>query len=130
MSKVAKTDIEVLYNAECPVCRREIEHYAKISERKSLPVAFTDLNDAAGLRNWQLSADDAARRLHVRKDGRLYDGIPAFVALWQEFPQYRWLAWAVSLPGVFRLAVWTYDLILAPLLYRWHSRRVRRNCNA
>ena len=35
---------------------------------------------------------EAAKRLHVRKNGQVYDGIPAFIALWQDMPRYRWLA--------------------------------------
>ena len=70
-----------------------------------------------------MDADTAARRLHVRKDGIVLSGIPAFIALWQEIPRYRWLARIVSLPGIHRLAVWTYDGILAPALYAWHRRR-------
>jgi predicted DCC family thiol-disulfide oxidoreductase YuxK len=123
MTNQSAEKIEVLYNAACPVCSFEIEHYAKISGRQNLAIAFTDLNDADSLQRWGLTADAAARRLHVLKNGELLDGIPAFIALWREMPQYRWLAKLVSLPGVFHSAVWVYDRVLAPLLYRWHLRR-------
>ena len=127
MTNQSAEKTEVLYNAACPVCSSEIEHYAKISGRQSLAIAFTDLNDSDSLQRWGLTADAAARRLHVLKNGEILDGIPAFIALWREMPQYRWLAKLVSLPGVFHLAVWVYDWILAPLLYRWHLRR-RASC--
>jgi predicted DCC family thiol-disulfide oxidoreductase YuxK len=115
---------EVLYNAACPVCRREIEHYAEIASQQDLPIRFDDLNVADSLAGWRLESDTAARRLHVRKGNTVLSGIPAFILLWQEIPRYRWLARIVSLPGVNRLAIWTYDGILAPLLYRWHRFRV------
>ena len=117
------TRTTVLYNAACPVCRREIDHYAKITQDTALPIDFEDLNTRETPRNWGMDADTAARRLHVRKDGIVLSGIPAFIALWQEIPRYRWLARIVSLPGIHRLAVWTYDGILAPALYAWHRRR-------
>lgn len=116
---------EVLYNAACPVCSREIDHYAALSVRDALPIGYDDLNDPALLARWGIGMDDAARRLHVRRDGQTLSGIPAFIALWQDIPRYRWLARIVSLPGVYRLSVWTYDFLLAPLLYRWHLRRMR-----
>lgn len=116
----------VLYNASCPICSYEIDHYAAYSEEKSLPIAFDDLNKADALCRWGLDADTAARRLHVLKDGQLLSGIPAFIALWREMPRYQWLARIVSLPGVFRIACWSYDLVLAPLIYRWHLRRLKR----
>lgn len=117
----------VLYNASCPVCSYEIDHYAAYSEKADLPIAFDDLNETDALGRWGLDADTAARRLHVLKNGELLAGIPAFIALWQEMPRYRWLARVVSLPGIYRLACWSYDLVLAPLIYRWHLRRVRNS---
>ena len=113
----------VLYNGECPVCSYEINHYAAYSERTGLPIRFEDLNRDA-LDEWGLTPDAAARRLYVMKDGQLHSGIPAFIVLWQDMPRYRWLARLVALPGVKPLACFTYDYVLAPVIYRWHLRRV------
>ncbi|WP_159974310.1 thiol-disulfide oxidoreductase DCC family protein [Roseobacter cerasinus] len=119
-------DTDVLYNAECPVCSREIDHYARLSAAQALPLRYDDLNDAKNLDDWGVTADQAAQRLHVRQNGQIYIGLPAFIVLWQSLPRYRWLARLVSLPGVYRLACWTYDGVLAPLLYRSHLRRRRK----
>lgn len=116
---------DVLYNAACPVCRREIEHYADLASQYGLSIRFEDLNAGDPRDGWCIDADAAARRLHVRQGGIVLSGIPAFVALWQAIPRYRWLARVVSFPGINRLAVWTYDGILAPALYRWHRYRTR-----
>lgn len=113
----------VLYNADCPVCSFEINHYAAYSERNGLPIRFEDLNRDA-LDAWGLTPDEAARRLYVMKDGQMFSGIPAFKVLWQDMPRYRWLARLIALPGLNRLACMTYDYVLAPLIYRWHLRRV------
>ena len=77
---------EVIYNASCPICRREIEHHAKLSEKSALPISYDDLGDSYKLAAWGIAAEDAAKRLHVRKDGQTYDGLPAFIVLWQEIP--------------------------------------------
>jgi predicted DCC family thiol-disulfide oxidoreductase YuxK len=119
-------ETEVLYNAACPVCRREIEHYEKLSTRAALPIRYDDLGDAALLARWGIEAEAAAERLHVRKGGQTYAGIPAFLVLWREIPQTRWLARIVALPGVHWIACKVYDYILAPLLFRWHQARQRR----
>ena len=113
----------VLYNANCPVCSFEINHYAAYSGRTGLPIRFEDLNRDA-LDEWNLTADEAARRLYVMKDGQMFSGIPAFIVLWQDMPRYRWLARLISLPGVNKVACLTYDHILAPVIHRWHLRRV------
>ena len=119
------SDTRVLYNDQCPVCSFEINHYADYARRTGLPIRFDDLNgpDRA---EWGIDEDTAARRLYVLRDGQLYDGIPAFIALWQEMPKYRWLAKVVRLPGVRHVASFGYDYALAPLIYRWHLRRKAR----
>lgn len=119
--------VEVLYNASCPVCSREIDHYAKLSARQKLPIGYHDLGSADTFAAWGMTQREAAQRLHVRKDGQVYGGIPAFIQLWREIPQMRWLATVISLPGVHWLACKVYDHALAPLLYRWHLAREGRS---
>ncbi|MDW3225159.1 MAG: DUF393 domain-containing protein [Paracoccaceae bacterium] len=119
--------VKVLYNAECPVCSREIDHYARMSTAQSLPVRFDDLNRPDLLDGWGISAEQAAQRLHVLKDDQVFSGIPAFIVLWQSLPRYRWLAKVVSQPGIYQVANWIYDGMLAPVLYRSHQRRVSKS---
>lgn len=117
---------EVLYNGECPICSREVTQYARMSEKHALPIRYDDLSDAARLADWGITPQDAARRFHVRKDGKVTSGIPAFILLWREIPQMRWLAKIINLPVIHGLACLVYDHILAPLLYRWHLNRQKR----
>ena len=115
----------VLYNATCPVCNFEIQHYARYADATGLPIRFDDLNsDARG--QWGLDADTAARRLYVLHEGALTSGIPAFLVLWAQMPKYRWLAKVVGFPGIKQIACATYDFVLAPVIYRWHLRRLRK----
>ena len=120
-----QSSTRVLYNDTCPVCRFEINHYAAYAQKRGLALRFEDLNDS-DLRDWGLTEDQAARRLYVLKDGTLLSGIPAFLVLWADMPRYRWLGRIVGLPGLRHLAVFAYDAVLAPLIYRWHLRRLRR----
>lgn len=54
----------VVYNANCPVCNFEIQHYAQYSGDNKLPIRFDDLNTDARVQ-WGLDADTAARRLYM-----------------------------------------------------------------
>lgn len=117
---------EVLYNGACPICSREIGQYERISTSASVQIAFHDLNDPEHLAAWGVCAQDAAKRLHLRRNGALYAGLPAFIQLWREMPQTRWLAVLFSLPGLNWIAAKTYDHILAPALYARHLRRQQR----
>lgn len=123
MGKKAQTS--VLYNANCPVCNFEIQHYAQYAEANDLPIRFDDLNSDARAQ-WGLDADTAARRLYVLHEDKLTSGIPAFLVLWAQMPKYRWLGRIVGLPGIRQVASVLYDFVLAPIIYRWHLRRLRR----
>ncbi len=116
----------VLYNASCPVCNFEVRHYAVYADDNDLPIQFDDLNSEARLR-WGIDADTAARRLYVLHDGKLTSGIPAFLVLWAQMPRYRLLAKLVGLPGIRQSASALYDHILAPIIYRRHLKRLRKN---
>ncbi len=104
------------------MCSFEINHYASYAKTRALPIRFEDLN-ADDLSDWGLTADQAARRLYVLKEGEMLSGIPAFLALWQDMPRYRILARVVGVPGIRHVACAVYDYALAPLIYRWHKRR-------
>jgi len=112
----------VLYNAQCPVCNFEIKHYERYSSDAELPLGFDDLNSDA-LANWDLTADQAARRLYVFHKGALTSGIEGFLVLWAQMPRYRWLGRLVGCPGIKQIACAIYDHALAPAIYRWHLHR-------
>jgi predicted DCC family thiol-disulfide oxidoreductase YuxK len=116
----------VLYNAECPICRAEIDHYAAYAAPRDLPLRFDPISDA-DLAAWDLTAEEAARRLHVQcPDGRILSGMPAFRALWAAMPRYRTLARITGLPVLRPVTGWIYNRVLAPALYRAHRRRQAR----
>lgn len=118
-------DTKVLFNASCPICNFEISHYAAYSAKNGLPIRFDDLNSNA-LAQWDLTEDQAARRLYVAHSGELLSGMPAFRVLWQQMPRYRWLAKITGWPVIRPVTVFAYDKILAPLIYGWHMRREAR----
>lgn len=122
-------ETKVLYNGSCPICSREISAYARYVEARALPVRFDDLA-ATDLEALGLTTEDAARRLHVLRGGELLAGVPAFVALWQEMPRFRWLARLVSFPVIRPVANVVYEWALAPALYAMHRRRVARGQTA
>ena len=117
--------LEVVYNGSCPICSTEVAVYRRRAEVDALPIRFTDLH-AADLAAVGLTADQAARRFHVLKNGEILSGIPAFLELWASIPRYRWLGRIVGFPGIRQGAILVYDHLLAPILYGMHKRRVAR----
>ena len=125
-----KTSIRVLYNAECPICNFEIKHYQKYTNNKKIPIQFDDLN-SSDLAHWNITADLAARRLHVDLEGEVKVGMEGFLALWNTMPKYRWLFHIFRQPVIKQISSFLYDYILAPYIYFLHLRRkkniTRRN---
>ncbi len=112
----------VIYNDTCPICAREVKGYKSITRAHDLPIAYHGLSEGE-MQDYGLTKRDAARRFHVVKDGRLYDGVDAFALVWAEMPRFRWLARLVRLPGVHGLAALLYDHVAAPALFAMHRRR-------
>jgi predicted DCC family thiol-disulfide oxidoreductase YuxK len=115
-------EFRVLYNGECPICSREVGAYRRQAEAAGLDLGFDRLASPEGAA-WGIDRDAAARRLHVRAEGRVLAGVDAFVALWARLPRWRWLARLVSLPGIRWVAGAVYEGLLAPLLYAMDRRR-------
>ena len=117
----------ILYNGACPICRREIEHYRRIDQRDDQALAFADISESSPLLDRHgLDQDAAKRRLHVLDaNGELLAGIPAFAAIWDRLPRYRWLSAIVRLPVLRNVLAWIYELI-AFGLYHADRRRQRR----
>jgi predicted DCC family thiol-disulfide oxidoreductase YuxK len=120
MSPLMSDETRVLYNETCPVCRFEIDAYARRAARDGLPLRFETLSEAA---LWGLTPDQAARRLHVMHGGELLSGVPAFRALWSRMPHMAWAARVAGWPVIAPLAAGIYDHILAPALYAMHRKR-------
>jgi|TARA_B110000240_G_scaffold116264_1_gene130304 predicted DCC family thiol-disulfide oxidoreductase YuxK len=113
---------EIIYNENCPVCRFEINHYKKYVTKNNLPITFIDLNKV-NLDQWNLTQDHAAKKLYAFKAGDKFEGIEAFRVLWSEMPKYRVLAALVKIPILNLLSKSTYNLVLAPIIYRMHLKR-------
>ena len=118
--------LEILYNSECPICDREIEHYKKISSNdiSYVPITTDTLN------SWGLNEKQAAKKLHARLNGQQLVGVDAFLEIWTRLPYYRLLAKLVKTQPITFFANIIYSLILAPSLYKLHQVRQKKKLNS
>ncbi len=92
----AQSCMTVLYDGDCPLCRREIAVYQGLAARE--PVRWVDVS-APGT-DLPDERSTLMARFHVqREDGSLLSGAEAFLALWARLPGWRWLAFLGRLPG-------------------------------
>ena len=124
-SDAAAPSLTVLYDGQCPLCRREIGVYRGL--RPNTPVCFADVNDIATLPPGT-TREQLLARFHVRSsDGQLLSGAEAFLALWAALPGWRWLARVGRVQGVAWAMERVYRVFLRvrPMLQRWASLRDR-----
>lgn len=125
---MASHDIEVFFDGDCPLCRREI---AMLQRRdRAQRIRFTDIA-AAGFDAGALGTDQATLmgRIHGRlPDGTWIDGVEVFRRLYTAVG----LGWLVSLsrlPVLSRLVELAYDLFARHRLRLTGRCAVDGSCN-
>ena len=99
---------KVYFNNSCSVCRMEINHYKKFNEK----LGWIDVtNNKEAQKETAKSSAELIRRLHVEQDGRIYQGIDAFLIVWSRLPKYRWLYKLVKTPGIYHASYVAYECL-------------------
>ena len=98
----------VYFNNSCSVCRMEINHYKKFNEK----LGWIDVtNNKKAQKETAKSSAELIRRLHVEQDGKIYQGIDAFLIVWSRLPKYRWLYKLVKTPGIYHASYIAYECL-------------------
>ena len=99
---------KVYFNNSCSVCRMEINHYKKFNEK----LGWIDVtNNKEAQKETAKSSAELIRRLHVEQDGKIYQGIDAFLIVWSRLPKYRWLYKLVKTPGIYHASFIAYECL-------------------
>ena len=99
---------KVYFNNSCSVCRMEINHYKKFNEK----LGWIDVtNNKEAQKETAKSSAELIRRLHVEQDGKIYQGIDAFLIVWSRLPKYRWLYKLVKAPGIYHASYIAYECL-------------------
>lgn len=75
-------DLEVWFDGDCPLCRREISLMRRLDRRGS--IRFIDV--ASGEGACPIDRQALLARFHAREDGRMVSGAEAFAAMWRAIP--------------------------------------------
>jgi uncharacterized protein len=116
----------VYYNGACPVCRTEMNHYARRCEGAAAPVTFIDSSiQYEALVEYGLRPEHLKRRVYLKSaNGQVLSGVAALASLWAQTPGYEWLSKLVSQPLLRPVAEALYDHIAVPALValeRWRG---------
>ena len=102
--------MKVYYNDSCSICRAEINHYKRQNIKE---IDWVDITNNVNAEKETLKDDKTLlRRLHVKKDGKIFSGAEAFLLVWKNIPKYRFLYSIFRLPVIFQIFSLTYELVL------------------
>jgi predicted DCC family thiol-disulfide oxidoreductase YuxK len=82
----------IFYDGSCGLCKREIAHYQKLD--KGNKITWVDIVSAeVELKKMGIRFVDAMEIIHgVNEKGEVVKGVENFFMIWEQLPQYRWLA--------------------------------------
>ena len=116
--------MKVYYNKSCNICRAEINLYKKQNIEE---IDWIDITNNVDAENETLKDDKALlRRLHVIKDGKVFDGAEAFLLVWKMIPKYKFLYSFFRLPVIFQIFSIGYEII-AFFLYLKNMKQIKTN---
>lgn len=115
--------IEVFFDGDCPLCRREIGMLRWLDRKQR--IRFTDITaedfDAAAIGR---THDELMAEIHGRlPNGQLITGVEVFRQLYGAVGL-RWLMWITRLPLVSHVLNWGYGVFARNRL-RWTGRKVQ-----
>jgi predicted DCC family thiol-disulfide oxidoreductase YuxK len=77
--------VEVWFDGDCPLCRREIALLRRLDRRGA--IRFEDVARGDGV--CPIDRAELLARFHAREDGRMLSGAAAFAAMWRAIPLLR-----------------------------------------
>tara|TARA_B110000459_G_C16207810_1_gene315132 strand:+ start:12 stop:359 length:348 start_codon:yes stop_codon:yes gene_type:complete len=101
--------VKVYFNNSCNICRAEINLYKKQNIKE---IEWVDITNNV-VAEKETSKDDKTllRRLHVEEGGKISEGAKAFLLVWKKIPKYKFLYSFFSLPIIFTLFSFFYEVI-------------------
>ena len=114
--------MKVYFNNSCKICKAEIDLYKK---EKIDEIDWVDITDNE-LAEKETSKDSKQllRRLHVKKDGKIFSGAEAFLLVWKKIPRYKFLYNILKLPIIFHIFSFIYEVI-AFFLYLKNKKQLK-----
>lgn len=111
--------IKVFYDDRCPLCRREIEYYKKISPPAVIHWCGISQNTPT-LEQHSISYTESLKILHaINTENKMHKGVDAFILIWQQLPGWRWLAKLVALPLIYQVMKVIYSIFA-----RWRFKKL------
>ncbi len=115
------SQVEVLYNGVCPVCREGACDLERRAAAAKAGVVFTDVSqNGDALKRAGLSLDQVRFKLHaIDANGRVLAGMPAVALAWAATPPYRPLGRVAQIAPFSWVGAGAYHVV-AHVLWAWN----------
>jgi predicted DCC family thiol-disulfide oxidoreductase YuxK len=115
--------MKVYYNESCSICRAEINLYKKQNIKEIDWIDIT--NNKKAEKDTLKNNKSLLRRLHVEKNGQVFEGAEAFLLVWKKIPKYKFLYTFFKTPIIFNLFSFFYEII-AFFLYHKNKKQISK----
>ncbi len=116
--------MRVYFNNSCKICKAEIDLYKKEQVDEINWIDITNNKEARIETN--KNDKELLRRLHVKKNGKIFSGAEAFLIVWKNIPKYKILYLIFKLPIIFQIFSFSYEII-AFFLYLKNKKQIKTN---
>jgi len=114
--------MKVYFNNSCKICRSEINLYKKENVKD---IDWVDITNNYQAEKETLKNDkELLRRLHIKDNNKVIEGAEAFLFLWKKIPRYKFLYNFFSLPVIFTIFKYGYEII-AFFLYLKNKKQIK-----
>ncbi|MCG8086585.1 MAG: DUF393 domain-containing protein [Candidatus Thiodiazotropha taylori] len=113
--------LQVWYDSECPLCRREIDLLKRLDSKQS--IHFIKIEECSTL---PMEKQQLLERLHAQQhDGEIISGAQAFAAIWRKLPGLKVFGYVAKWKPAGDFLEWLHGKFLKhrPAMQQWLSRR-------
>ncbi len=108
--------MKVYFNNSCKICKTEIDLYKK---EKIQEIDWVDItNNTLAEKETSKNSKELLRRLHVKEGEKVLQGAEAFLLLWRKIPKYKFLYNFFSLPIIFNIFSFFYEIVAFVLYFK------------
>ena len=115
--------MKVFFNNSCKICRSEINLYKKENIKDIDWIDITNNSDAE--KETSRNDKELLRRLHVKENGKIFQGAEAFLYVLKKIPKYIFLYKFFKLPIIFTIFKYGYEII-AFFLYLKNKKQLKK----
>ena len=109
-------NMKVYFNNSCKICKTEIDLYKK---EKIQEIDWVDItNNTLAEKETSKNSKELLRRLHVKEGEKVLQGAEAFLLLWRKIPKYKFLYNFFSLPIIFNIFSFFYEIVAFILYFK------------